>query len=64
MAREDEAARYRKAAQLTLDQLEWCVEYLRSIRKTRMAKQLDRNRATIMRRVEAGAGTGSRRTAR
>jgi hypothetical protein len=55
MTRDDEAARYREAAQLTLDQLDWCVEYLRSIHKTRMAKALARNRAAISRRLEGRA---------
>jgi hypothetical protein len=61
MARDDEAARYREAAQLALDQLDWCVEYLRSIRKTRISRQLARNRAAISRRLRADVdGTGSR----
>jgi hypothetical protein len=51
MARDDEAARYRQAAQLALDQLEWCVHYLRSIRKTQISQQLARNRAAISRRL-------------
>jgi hypothetical protein len=51
MARQDETARYREAAQLTLDQLEWCVHYLRSIRKTRLSQQLARNHAAISRRL-------------
>ena len=47
MARHDEAERYRKAAHMTLDQLDWCVEYLRSLRKTRIARQIAKNRSTI-----------------
>ncbi|MBV8944167.1 MAG: hypothetical protein JO286_02480 [Solirubrobacterales bacterium] len=52
MARDDEAARYREAAHLTLDQLEWCIEYLRTIRKTRIANVLARNRSAIARGLE------------
>jgi hypothetical protein len=47
MARSDEAERYRKAAQLALDQVDWCVEYLRRLRKTAISKQLAKNRAEI-----------------
>jgi hypothetical protein len=61
MARDDEAARYRQAAQLALDQLDWCVEYLRSIHKTRISRQLARNCAAISRRLRDNPhGTGSR----
>ena len=49
MAHDDEAARYRKAAHQALDQLDWCVEYLRSIRKTKIAKQIAKNRSPIAR---------------
>jgi hypothetical protein len=52
MARDDEAMRYRQAAHLALEQLEWCVEYLRSIHKTRLSKQVAQNRAAIARRLE------------
>jgi hypothetical protein len=51
MARDDEAERYRKAALLALDQVDWCVDYLRSIRKTEISKQIDRNRSAILRRL-------------
>ena len=43
----DETERYRKAAHLALDQLDWCVEYLRKLRKTTIAKQVVRNRSAI-----------------
>jgi len=36
MARDNEAERYRRATEMTLDQLDWCIEYLRSLRKTRI----------------------------
>lgn len=51
MARGDERALQRKAAQLALEQLDWCVEYLRRIRKTALANQLAANRAEISRRL-------------
>jgi hypothetical protein len=51
MDRDEEAARYRRAAQLALGQLEWCVEYLRRIRKYRLADQLAKNHAAISRRL-------------
>jgi hypothetical protein len=51
MARSDEAERYRKAAHLALDQIDWCVEYLRRLRKTAMSKQLAKNRSEIASRL-------------
>ncbi len=51
MTRDDEAERYRKATQMTLDQIDWCVEYLRSLRKPRLAKQLASNRSAIAARL-------------
>jgi hypothetical protein len=45
-----EAPRYREAAELALEQLEWCIGYLRQIRKPRIAKALEANRATIVKR--------------
>ena len=61
MARDDETARYRQAAQLTLNQLEWCVEYFRGIHKTRISNQLAKNCAAISRRLEEnGDGSVSR----
>ncbi len=47
MSRTDEAERYRKAAHLALDQLDWCVEYLHKLRKPTIAKQLAKNRSAI-----------------
>ena len=52
MARDDEAARYREAARLTLDQLDWCIEYFRSIRKAGISNVLARNRAAIAHALE------------
>jgi hypothetical protein len=45
------AARYRRAAEATLDQLEWCVNYLYRIRKPRIAQAIEENRRTIRRRM-------------
>ena len=56
MAHDEETARYRRAAELALDQLEWCAAYLRSIRKFRLAKQLAKNHAAIRRRLHENAG--------
>lgn len=53
MASDDEAVRYREAALLTLGQLDWCVEYLRSIRKNQIADRIAENRRAIMRRLDA-----------
>ena len=47
MSRSDETERYRKAAHLALDQLDWCVEYLHRLRKPTIAKQLAKNRSAI-----------------
>lgn len=52
MARDDEAARYREAAKLTLDQLDWCIEYFRTIRKTSISNALARNRSAIAHALE------------
>lgn len=50
MTRNQEAERYREAAQLALDQLDWCIAYLDRIRKPRIAQALRQNRKTIMER--------------
>ena len=49
MTKNDETARYREAAHRALDQLDWCIEYLRSIRRTQISKQLAENRSRIER---------------
>jgi hypothetical protein len=51
MASDEEAVRYRQAAYLALDQLQWCVDYLRTIRKTRLSTQVARNRTALIRRL-------------
>ncbi|HYZ88932.1 MAG TPA: hypothetical protein VE620_06520 [Myxococcales bacterium] len=50
-AREGEIARYRRAAQETLDQLQWAINYLYRIRKDRIAAALERNYRTIRREM-------------
>jgi hypothetical protein len=47
----EEAARYRRAAEETLDQLDWCVEYLYGIRKPGIARAVGKNRSAIRRRM-------------
>jgi hypothetical protein len=42
-----EAERYREAAELALEQLQWCVDYLYRIRKPNLAKGLKANREHI-----------------
>jgi hypothetical protein len=48
---DEEIARYRRAAEETLDQLDWCVKYLYRNRKGRIAATIDKNRATIQRQM-------------
>jgi hypothetical protein len=45
--RAQEAERYRDAAELALDQLQWCVNYLYRIGKPTLARRLNRNREHI-----------------
>ena len=64
MAHDHEAPRYREAAYQALDQLDWCVEYLRTIRKTKISKQVAKNRSAIARtlaRLEEGPDSRPRR---
>lgn len=61
MTRDEKTARERKAAELALDQLDWCVTYFRSIRKTRISNQLARNRDEIIRRLHRDEDRGGRR---
>jgi len=53
---DDEIARYRLAAEETLEQLEWCVQYLHRIHKSRIADVIDKNRRSIRREMRT---TGS-----
>jgi hypothetical protein len=48
-----EAERYREAAALALDQLQWSVNYLHRIRKSTIAERLDRNREQILANFDA-----------
>jgi hypothetical protein len=54
--REEEIARYRKAAEATLEQLEWCVSYLHRIRKSPIAEVIDKNRRHIWRQASRTGG--------
>jgi hypothetical protein len=55
-ARNDEVARWRLAAESTLEQLEWCVGYLHRIRKSPIADALDKNRRHILRQARRTGG--------
>ena len=50
-AKGDEVERYRRAAEETLHQVDWCISYLYRIRKPDIAQALERNRTTIRRRM-------------
>jgi hypothetical protein len=52
--RGQEAERYRHAASLALDQLQWCISYLHGIRKSDIARVLAKNRATIIEQLRSG----------
>lgn len=52
MDEDDEAARYREAARLALQQVDWCVSYLRGIRKREIAQAMAENSSAIARRLE------------
>jgi len=45
-----QAERYRKAAELALEQLEWSINYLHQIGRSRIANVLAQNRKTIITR--------------
>jgi hypothetical protein len=53
-----EARRYREAAELTLDQLQWAINYLYRIRKSAIAERLERNREHILAELRPGASKG------
>jgi hypothetical protein len=48
--RDDPTKRYRKAALLAIDQLDWIINYFHRIRKHEIARALQRNRTTIVKR--------------
>ncbi len=54
-----EAERYRQAAELALDQLQWCVDYLYRIQKPNLAKGLSANREHILAQLRRIAQRGS-----
>jgi hypothetical protein len=51
--KEEEAERYRQVADVTLEHLQWCINYLYSIHKDEVARGLAKNRATIIEQLEA-----------
>jgi hypothetical protein len=51
----DKVERYRRAAEETLDQLDWCIEYLYRIRKDAEARGLAANRRVIRERMRGAA---------
>jgi hypothetical protein len=48
---QEEADRYRKAAEDALQQLDWAIGYLHGIRKTEISKALAQNRSQIRRNL-------------
>lgn len=49
--KQDEADRYRQAAEDALQQLDWAIGYLHGIRKTEISKALAKNRTFIRKRL-------------
>ena len=49
--KQDEADRYRRAAEDALQQLDWAIGYLHGIKKTDISKALARNRSFIRRHL-------------
>ena len=45
--KKQQAERYRRAAEETLDQLDWCIGYLHGIRKLEISRALAKNRSYI-----------------
>ncbi len=52
----DDVERYRRVAEETLDQVDWCISYLYRIRKPDIARVLEKNRSTIRRRMNRSDG--------
>jgi hypothetical protein len=50
-SKQDEADRYRQAAEDALQQLDWTIGYLHGIRKTDISKALAKNRSYIRRNL-------------
>ena len=53
----DETERYRKAAEATLQQLDWSIDYLQRIGKRKIATQLAKNASYIKRKLRDAART-------
>ena len=51
-ATEDEVKKYRRAAEDTLDQLQWCINLLYKIGKPRIADAVAANHRSICRRMK------------
>ena len=49
--RAEEAARYRRAAEEALAQVEWCAEYLRRIHRHQLAARLAKNSRYIRKKL-------------
>ena len=60
----NQAAGYRKAAEYTLEQLDWCIGYLHRIGKVRIARQLAKNRRRIAQNLTKEPAGGRRPTVR
>ncbi|HEY1593366.1 MAG TPA: hypothetical protein VGF81_16330 [Solirubrobacteraceae bacterium] len=50
-SKQEEADRYRRAAEDALQQLDWTIGYLHGIRKTEISKALARNRSFIRKQL-------------
>jgi hypothetical protein len=46
----ERTSRYRQAADVAIENLDWCINYLHQIRKHRIANALRKNRMVIVRR--------------
>jgi hypothetical protein len=51
MASNNQAERYRRAAEEALQQLDWCIGYLHGIRKAQLSTRLAKNREYIKRQL-------------
>ena len=54
--KQEEADRYRKAAEDALQQLDWAIGYLHGIRKLEVSRSLARNRTYIRRELMGRSG--------
>jgi hypothetical protein len=57
-SKQEEADRYRQAAEDALQQLDWTIGYLHGIKKTEISKALARNRSFIRRNLMGEPDTG------